>query len=133
MKKCLYFVGQIPLLLDLFTIFRSSLNWCSWRALRVQKISGNEVGPAQTSSLSVLNNNWKEDLFSYDIGEEDDCESDDDIDLEELGRALSEAANLTSTSKSRNNDVECSRKPQPTRRPARPIDDNVPGILDISV
>ncbi|KAL0432035.1 UNVERIFIED_CONTAM: hypothetical protein Sradi_0829500 [Sesamum radiatum] len=93
-----------------------------WQALRVQKISSNEVVRVPTSSLSVSNTNWRKDLWSFDINEDDGHEDDDDIDLEELGRALSEAASLTS----RNNDAESSRKPLPRGQPTRSIDDKIP-------
>ncbi|KAI3462003.1 hypothetical protein Pfo_018666 [Paulownia fortunei] len=96
-----------------------------WQAIRVQKISGNEVVHVPTS-LSIPNNNWQEDLWSFDIREEDGHENDDDIDLEELGRALSEAANFTSTGKRQNNDAESSRKPLRIGQPARSIDDKIP-------
>ncbi|KAK4383534.1 20S rRNA accumulation protein 4 [Sesamum angolense] len=97
-----------------------------WRALRVQKISSNEVVQVPTSSLSISNTNWQKDLWSFDINEEDGHENDDDIDLEELGRALSEAASLTSSGERRNNDAESSRKPLPRSIPARSIDDKIP-------
>ncbi|KAL0395576.1 UNVERIFIED_CONTAM: 20S rRNA accumulation protein 4 [Sesamum calycinum] len=88
-----------------------------WRALRVQKISSNEVVQVPTPSLSISNTNWQKDLWSFDINEEDGHEDDDDIDLEELGRALSEAASLTSSGERRNNDAESSRKPLPRMMP----------------
>lgn len=64
--------------------------------------------PSTTSSVSVPNTNWWEDL---------DVENDDDVDLEELGRALSEAASLASISKeqSGNGHSEKSVKPSPLK------------------
>ncbi|KAL0461150.1 UNVERIFIED_CONTAM: hypothetical protein Slati_0002600 [Sesamum latifolium] len=99
-----------------------------WRALRVQKNSSNEVVQVPTSTPSISNTNWQKDLWSFDINEEDGHEDDDDIDLEELGRALSEAASLTSSGERRNNDAESSRKPLPRGQPARSIDDKIPVI-----
>ncbi|KAK6118414.1 hypothetical protein DH2020_047831 [Rehmannia glutinosa] len=100
-----------------------------WRAIRVQKIPSNEGVQVPTSTLSVSNNNWREDLWSFDIGKaghENDDDDDDDIDLEELGRALSEAANFTSNGKKPSNDAESSRKPLSTSQPARSVDDKIP-------
>ncbi|KAL7089907.1 hypothetical protein ACP275_12G006300 [Erythranthe tilingii] len=93
-----------------------------WRALRVQKISSEEVGPT-TNSSSVSDNNWKKDLWSFDIDEEEDVE---DIDLEELSRALSEAAKLTTNGKRQSNGGEFSKKPLHISQPARSVDDKVP-------
>lgn len=125
-------VFQSVLLLDLITI-SCSLNCCSWRALRVQKISSDEVVQLPKSSLSISKNKWQDGLWSFDIKEEDGHETDDDIDLEELGRALSEAANLTSTGKKQNNDAKSSRKSLPTGQSARSVGDKIPGKLLISV
>ncbi|PIN26868.1 putative MYND Zn-finger protein [Handroanthus impetiginosus] len=108
-----------------------------WRALRVQKISSveesskhprNEVAHVPESSHSVSNNNWRNNLWTFDTREEHGHETDDDIDLEELGRALSEAATLASTGKWQNIEVKSSRKPVPTAvgQPARSVDNNTP-------
>jgi len=67
---------------------------CSWRALRVQKVdseressvSTEEVVPS-TLPVSVSKTNWLDD------------DSDEDIDLEALSKALSEAGTLASHSK----------------------------------
>ncbi|KAL8474994.1 hypothetical protein ACS0TY_031427 [Phlomoides rotata] len=97
-----------------------------WRALRVQKVSSNEEVQKPESSPSISNNNWQEDLWSFDNKEEDGCETDDDIDLEELSKALSEAANLTSSGKKQRSDAKCSRKSLPTGQSARSVDDKIP-------
>ncbi|PQQ08778.1 programmed cell death protein 2-like [Prunus yedoensis var. nudiflora] len=68
----------------------------SWRALRVQKLhnkeepiaASQEVVPS-TSSVSALNTSWWEDW------------DDEDVDLEELGKALSAAASLASRPRNR--------------------------------
>ncbi|GFQ03772.1 programmed cell death protein 2-like [Phtheirospermum japonicum] len=96
-----------------------------WRAFRVQKVSSNEVAQEPASSISNSNNDWQKDLWSFS-GRENDDDDDDDMDMEEFARALSEAANLNSTVKSQNNGAESSRKPLPTSRPARSIDDKIP-------
>ncbi|KAJ9177693.1 hypothetical protein P3X46_012883 [Hevea brasiliensis] len=70
----------------------------SWRALRLQKLddgrdpstSSEDVVPVTTSPASVSKTDWLEDL---------DYESDEDMDLEALGKALSEAGSLASHSK----------------------------------
>lgn len=85
------------------------------------------------SSPSNSNNNWQEDLWSFGNEEEDGCETDDDIDLEELSKALSEAGNLTSSGKKQRSDTKSSRKSLPTGQSARSIDDKIPGKLHISV
>ncbi|KAG8373298.1 hypothetical protein BUALT_Bualt11G0009400 [Buddleja alternifolia] len=97
-----------------------------WRALRVQKLSSHDVAHVPESTLPISNNDWQNDLWSFDISEEHGHEDDDDIDLEELSRALSEAANLASTGKRQNNDGESNKKRLPAGQPARPIDDNIP-------
>ncbi|XP_059624424.1 uncharacterized protein LOC132267305 [Cornus florida] len=108
----------------------------SWRALRIHKsLSGeesntscNEMVPLSATSLSVLNTNWQEDLWTFDSREEDDDEKSDDIDLEELGRALSEAGNLASHSKkqSSSHHPEAVVKPSPISQTARVVDNNTP-------
>ncbi|KAL6555923.1 hypothetical protein OROGR_005211 [Orobanche gracilis] len=89
-----------------------------WRAIRVQKIPSNELVQVPTSSPSNPNNNWPAATFAADDG-------DDDIDLEELGRALSEASSSTTVNKRRTNDAESRRKPLPTGRPTRLVDDKM--------
>lgn len=85
------------------------------------------------SSPSISNNNWQEDLWSFGNKEEDGCETDDDTDLEELSRALSEAAVLTSSGKKQRSDAKSSRKSLPTGQSARSVDDKIPGKLISSI
>ncbi|KAL3637495.1 hypothetical protein CASFOL_018663 [Castilleja foliolosa] len=96
-----------------------------WRAFRVQKVLSNEVTNEPASSISNSKNNWQKDLWSFSDRESDD-DGDEDMDMEELARAFSEAADLTSTDKRQNNSAESSRKPPPTSRSARSIDDKIP-------
>ncbi|KAL2528184.1 programmed cell death 2 C-terminal domain-containing protein [Forsythia ovata] len=105
----------------------------SWRVLRVQKPSGSEelaspsgkMLPVSASSLSVSNNDWSEDLWSFESGGED---SDGDIDLEELGRAFSEAASVSSVSKKQNCDATSSGKRLTAGLSASSIDDKIPVV-----
>ncbi|KZV30193.1 programmed cell death protein 2-like [Dorcoceras hygrometricum] len=97
-----------------------------WLALRVQKISSiedslpccDDVDHTPVPSLSVSETKWHDELWSL--------EHDDDIDMEELGRALSEAAHVASTSKRQSNDNESSGKSLDTVQQA--IDSNRPVI-----
>lgn len=97
-----------------------------WRALRVQKISSiedslpscDDVDQTTVSSLSITETNWHDDLWSLQPREGHGDEIDDDIDLEELGRALSEAAHVTSTSKRQSNDNDSTRSSLPTDQQA---------------
>lgn len=95
------------------------LTRCSWRALRVQKVVSNKVVESPEPSSSSKKN-WLEDLCSFDNGEEDD-----DIDLEELGRALSEAS-LTSP---QNNVTKSVKKSPASGQSTRSIDGRIPGEL----
>ncbi|CAK9137406.1 unnamed protein product [Ilex paraguariensis] len=108
----------------------------SWRALRVQKsVCGKEsnaprpeVSPPPESSLSSLKTNWLEDLWTSSSREEDNDGNDNDIDLEELGRAISEAASLACHSKKQGSKchTEATVKRSPVERAARGIDHNTP-------
>lgn len=84
---------------------------CSWRAFRVQKI------PSVREPDPVPNNKRQDNFWSFG-----DDESGDDIDLEELSRALSEAASLVSTGKEKN-----SKKSVPRDLPAKSYDTKEPG------
>ncbi|KAH6835128.1 hypothetical protein C2S53_003613 [Perilla frutescens var. hirtella] len=103
-------------------VFRCMVPNCEnpiWRALRVQKILSNKESPK--SSPSSSKQNWMEDLCSFDIGEEDD-----DIDLEELSRALSEAASLTPTGKKQSNVTKSKKKSLPPGQSTRSVDGSIP-------
>lgn len=111
---------------------------CSWRALRVQKsieksnITCHEVVPQTTSPLSISPTDWREDMWPFDSKEDDDGDKDC-IDLEELGRALSEAATLASHPKKQNK-VSHSKailEPSPVSKTARVVDDKTPGITRV--
>lgn len=73
----------------------------SWKAIRVQRCSGSRTSESlgvekvllPDASCQPLNADWRDDFWSFDEG------NDDDEDLEDLGRALSEAASLASQSK----------------------------------
>lgn len=86
---------------------------------------------ATVSSLSISETNWHDDLWSLQPREDHGDEIADDIDLEELVRALSEAAHVTSTSKRQSNDNESSRKSIPTDQ--QPIDSKILGKVCILV
>ncbi|PIA59330.1 hypothetical protein AQUCO_00400314v1 [Aquilegia coerulea] len=81
-------------------------NPLSWRVLRVQKLKSEEESPShegvtslETSSAPISSDHCLEDIRTHDSGKLCDDVNDDDIDLKELGRALSEAANLVSHSR----------------------------------
>nr|XP_043631192.1 programmed cell death protein 2-like [Erigeron canadensis] len=68
----------------------------SWRALRLQR-SFNDKKPepiSQDSIVSPLTTELLDDLWSFDLDDEDD-----DINLDDLGKALTEATTLASASK----------------------------------
>ncbi|KAA8530938.1 hypothetical protein F0562_005603 [Nyssa sinensis] len=108
----------------------------SWQSLRIQKYPGAEesntscceVIPLTASSISTSNTDWREDLWTFDSREEDDDENYDDIDLEQLGRALSKAGNLASQSKKQNSNhhPESTVKPSPISQKPRVVDNNTP-------
>lgn len=101
---------------------------CSWRALRLQRpddaekstTTCQEVVPLTSSSVSVSKTSWWEDL--------DD--EDEDFDLEELGKALRNAASLASHTKKphlneRNKPVA---KSSPSSQLEKVVDTNTPGM-----
>lgn len=98
----------------------------SWRALRIQKSQNGEVSdticqkvvPATVASVSVSNTNW----CNFDN------ENENDVSLEELGRALSEASTLASNSKKQNKNKhrETKAKPLPFNATTRMVDTNRP-------
>lgn len=107
-----------------------SVELCSWRVIRIQKLFGteelnqpcDEASPSPSSSL-LAPNKCQEDLWTFDSGEDDD-----DIDLEELGRAFSEAATISSDTKKQTREPETSLKPSPIAHRTQ-LADNIPGIL----
>ena len=73
-------------------------NPCSWRAIRVQKLNPTDEEVVQeTAVASSPVAGWNNDIWT----EEGNDENDEDIDLEELGVALFEAASVASFSKKR--------------------------------
>lgn len=107
----------------------------SWRAVRVQKSTSGEGSKPPSddsahlpaSSVSTTNNDWKKDFWTFDSTEEEDNESNDDIDLEDLSRAFSEAASLALQSKKQIHNHECDTIPSPLGHSTRVIDEKIPG------
>lgn len=90
----------------------------------MQKILSNKRDESPKSSSCCSKSNWLDDLCSFDVGEEDD-----DIDIEELSRALSEAASLNSTDEKQNNVAKSRKEYMSTGQSTRSIDSSVPGEL----
>lgn len=103
---------------------------CSWRAVRLQRPDNaekstttcQEVVPLTSSSVSVSKTSWWEDL--------DDENENEDFDLEELGKALRNAASLASHTKKphlneRNKPVA---KSSPSSRLEKVVDADTPGM-----
>ncbi|KAJ4942642.1 hypothetical protein NE237_019478 [Protea cynaroides] len=114
-------------------------NFLSWHAVRVQKsykveesASCKQVTPSTLSSGSISNCNkwWEADLWTCSSGEDDADEDKDDIDLEELGRALSEAASLASHFQKQNDGgiTESARKCSPVRQEVGVVHADMPMI-----
>ncbi|KAL6993085.1 hypothetical protein U1Q18_011203 [Sarracenia purpurea var. burkii] len=107
----------------------------SWRALRVQKslsgdksnITCDDVVPPTMSPISASNSDWKEDLWTFDYRIDDDG-NDDEIDLEELGRAFSEAASLASHPKKQNKNYQSEHiaESSPVSKTIRAVGDKTP-------
>ncbi|CAN4106489.1 unnamed protein product [Withania somnifera] len=108
----------------------------SWRAIRIQKSVNSEGLKSQSdravslpaSSASDSKKERKKDILSFDFLAEGDDEDDDDIDLAELGRALSEAASLASKSKKPNHDRKLTAKTSSPVCASRVIDKKLPVI-----
>ncbi|XP_042505995.1 programmed cell death protein 2-like isoform X2 [Macadamia integrifolia] len=107
----------------------------SWHAVRVQKSNNVEgsptckqVIPSTVPSGSISNSNkwWEEDSWTCRSGEEDE----DNIDLEELGRALSEAACLASNSKKKKKSGihKSARKCSPVLQEVGVVHANIPVV-----
>ncbi|XP_071915474.1 probable 20S rRNA accumulation protein 4 isoform X1 [Coffea arabica] len=109
-------------------------NPSSWRALRVQKsvssedpfVHSNDVAPFPSSSVSAVKNDWQQDLWTFESREDDDGGNGDDLDLEDLSRAFSEAASLSSNSKKQSCDPEASLKPSSTDEKSKANDKRFP-------
>lgn len=114
---------------------------CSWKAIRVQKhyiekepkAVLREVAPLTSSYTSVPETNswWDKDLSANGFTEEDDDGTDEEIDLEELGKALSEAASVALNSKKQNKNLhqETVAKPLPLSPTTKVTDTRTPGII----
>lgn len=89
-------------------------------------VTGNEVVPPRISPKSASKNHVTEDLWTFDSREDDD----DDIDLEELSRAFSEAASLASHPKKKSDTSrDATVEPSTVSRTSRVVSDNVPGMM----
>ena len=107
------------------------VNLCNWRTLRFQK-AHNEVESSISSqkeaapSEMVTNSNnwWEEDLLK------EGDEEGEDVDLEELGRALSEAGSLASHTKKQNGHTSSDTiaKDSSMKSNPRAKDSSIPGI-----
>lgn len=81
----------------------------SWRAIRVQKpdhyeeskASNSKAASLSLSSVPASDTKWWDDLYSFE-SEGEDFGDNEEMNLEELGRALSEAASLASGSGKQN-------------------------------
>ena len=107
---------------------------CSWRALRVQKSPNTDKSPTTSQeavsspapspapSVSVSNTSWLEGF---------DDENGEEMDLEELSKALSEAATSASQSKkpqSKHHSMS-NAKPTPVSPRTSTIDYSTPGMV----
>ncbi|XP_057966818.1 uncharacterized protein LOC131157014 isoform X2 [Malania oleifera] len=112
-------------------------NPLSWRVLRIQKLNKEKVlnttcqeaASPVVSSVSISNSNWRENLWAVNSTEEED-DGNNDVDMEELGRALFEAARMASGSKKHNGKrhQESNVKPASLSQGKRSIDVNVPVV-----
>ena len=127
---------RVILVLGLLCFYFYGSFVCSWRALRVQKsvssedpfVHSNDVAPFPSSSVSAVKNDWQQDLWTFESREDDDGGNGDDLDLEDLSRAFSEAASLSSISKKQSCDPEASLKPSSTDEKSKANDKRFPGI-----
>lgn len=134
-------LGNLDNHLDLTSVVYLIYFYDSWRVIRIQKSVKNEglkslsdkAASSPASSMSDSKKEWEKDISSFDASEEDD----DDIDLAELGRALSEAGSLASQSKKQNHGHKLTAKTSSPVCAARVIDKELPGnfcsvFLDIT-
>ncbi|XP_010261092.1 PREDICTED: programmed cell death protein 2-like isoform X2 [Nelumbo nucifera] len=111
----------------------------SWRALRVQKSYSGEEPAANCQEVSSLttcsgtasnsSNWWEDDLWIHNSGA-DNVGDSEDVDLEDLGKALAEAASLASHSKKQDNcqSPESVEKCSSVRPSARLINASTPVV-----
>ncbi|KAJ4959569.1 hypothetical protein NE237_026680 [Protea cynaroides] len=115
-------------------------NLLSWHDVRVQKsykdeesASYKQVTPSTLSFGSISNCNkwWEADLWTCSSRENDAGEDKDYIDLEELGRALSESTSLASHFKKQNNGgiSESARKCSPVRQEVGVVHADMPSMV----
>lgn len=90
-----------------------------------------EIAPT-TSSLSASASDWREDLWAFD-SIEDEYAGNDDIDLEELRRALPDAASLASYPKKQNkvHQSEAIVEAAPVRKTTQEVDNQTPGLMQL--
>ncbi|KAL3524707.1 hypothetical protein ACH5RR_013079 [Cinchona calisaya] len=109
-------------------------NPSSCRALRVQKsvsseepvLPSNDAAPLPSTSLSAPKNDWQQDLWTFESREDDDGGNSDDFDLEDLRRAFSKAASMSSNSKKQGCDPEVIVKPSTIDQKSKGYDKRFP-------
>ncbi|KAK9713326.1 hypothetical protein RND81_06G019800 [Saponaria officinalis] len=109
----------------------TNANCGSWRAIRVQKpdkfeepnSGDSEVSHSTLSVATTSDSKWWDDLYSF-APESDDTEETEDMSMQDLARAFSEAANLASGSvkEGTGRHVETCQKPVSLVPKAREVD-----------
>lgn len=100
----------------------------SWRALRIQKT--HIVEELKNTSQEAVQQSVPE-VASTSLWDDLDDENDEDFDLEELGKALSEAATVAShAKKSHSNEHPKTNKPSPLSATLQVEDTDIPGIVE---
>ncbi|XP_071711622.1 uncharacterized protein [Rutidosis leptorrhynchoides] len=109
----------------IFSCLASTCETASWRALRVQRSpEDKESTPVgQDSCASPLTTKVLDDTWSFDFDDEDD-----EIDLDDLGKALTKATTLASASKTKKTSTypEAIDKRSPISQKRTEIDDKTP-------